>query len=358
MNRLSAVLPAHVEPKCTSLRMITAFLLLANNSAAYLLLRFTRTRQLMIPMYSITALVFSQELFKLVLSTAWLVYDVAMLMADRNNATPDDSPQSFCKLFLREVFVAEAARMLLPAVLFTIQNSLLVVALENLDATVFQIIYQGKTCIVAILMVLMLGRSFSRRKWACMCLMISGVVLVQLRPRTEAEVSENNFLGLVSVAACALTSAFAGVYMELEFKDAKKMTFLSARNLHLSSFSVVLCLIMGSSHFFSSASTEESTATRVPELASGTLPFASVAQFFAGFDLIVWIMVANHAFGGLLVAVLLKYADNMVKTFATTLAIIASGTASFFLFGVVPGATFVFGGFLVIVAVICYNLVD
>ena len=37
-----------------------------------------------------------------------------------------------------------------------------------------------------------------------------------------------------------------------------------------------------------------------------------------------WAVVVNQAFGGLLIAVVMKYADNIVKGFATSIAIIVS----------------------------------
>ena len=43
--------------------------------------------------------------------------------------------------------------------------------------------------------------------------------------------------------------------------------------------------------------------------------------FFVGFGPQVWGVVALKALGGLLVAAVVKYADNILKTFATALAI-------------------------------------
>ena len=44
--------------------------------------------------------------------------------------------------------------------------------------------------------------------------------------------------------------------------------------------------------------------------------------FFYGYDLFVWYLVALNACGGLIVAVVVKYADNILKGFACSMAII------------------------------------
>ena len=70
--------------------------------------------------------------------------------------------------------------MLVPAACFTLQNNVLYVALSNLEPLVFQITYQIKTLLTALLSVRMLGRSLSRWQWASQLLLMAGIVLVQL----------------------------------------------------------------------------------------------------------------------------------------------------------------------------------
>ena len=54
--------------------------------------------------------------------------------------------------------------------------------------------------------------------------------------------------------------------------------------------------------------------------------------FFFGYSGVVWAVVLLQAGGGLLVAMVVKYADNILKGFATSLSIILSCVASYFLF--------------------------
>ena len=58
-----------------------------------------------------------------------------------------------------------------------------------------------------------------------------------------------------------------------------------------------------------------------------------VTLYFPRYDLFVVYLVGMNATGGLLVAVVVKYADNILKGFACSLAIIISSIISIFLFG-------------------------
>jgi UDP-sugar transporter A1/2/3 len=75
-----------------------------------------------------------------------------------------------------------------------------------------------------------------------------------------------------------------------------------------------------------------------------------------GFDLIVWGVVAIQALGGLVVAVVIKYADNILKAFATSVSIILASIATILILSVLPEPLFVVGATLVIAAVVLYSV--
>ena len=61
--------------------------------------------------------------------------------------------------------------------------------------------------------------------------------------------------------------------------------------------------------------------------------------------------------GGILVSMVMKYADNVVKGFATSLSIVISSFVSCFIpaFAFSPSAVFVLGSALVIAATVMYS---
>lgn len=74
-----------------------------------------------------------------------------------------------------------------------------------------------------------------------------------------------------------------------------------------------------------------------------------------GYTTVVWIVIFMQAFGGLLVAVVVKYADNILKGFATSFSIIISCVVSVYLFDFHINGQFLLGAVLVIAAVLLYG---
>ncbi|CAG0899787.1 unnamed protein product, partial [Darwinula stevensoni] len=77
--------------------------------------------------------------------------------------------------------------------------------------------------------------------------------------------------------------------------------------------------------------------------------------FFVGCDAYVWFLIVLQAVGGLIVAMVLKYADNILKGFATAIGIVFSCLASYFLFHVPLTGLFLLGAGIVIVSVFMYS---
>ena len=78
---------------------------------------------------------------------------------------------------------------------------------------------------------------------------------------------------------------------------------------------------------------------------------------FYGFDGFVIYLVLLQAGGGLLVAVVVKHADNILKGFATSLAILISCFASVYLFQFELTFIFALGAAFVIFSIFLYGYV-
>src|SRR5690242_1413207 len=91
------------------------------------------------------------------------------------------------------MFTNESWKLAIPALLYTLQNTLQYVAVSNLDAATFQVTYQLKILTTAMCSVLMLGRSLSSRKWLSLLVLVVGVSIVQL-PGYAAEPATMNSL--------------------------------------------------------------------------------------------------------------------------------------------------------------------
>ena len=84
---------------------------------------------------------------------------------------------------------------------------------------------------------------------------------------------------------------------------------------------------------------------------------AAVAEggFFQGYGPLVWAVIGIQSGGGLLVAVVMKYADNILKGFATSVSIILSSVLGLYLFGSALSLVFLCGALLVSLAVVVYG---
>ena len=65
--------------------------------------------------------------------------------------------------------------------------------------------------------------------------------------------------------------------------------------------------------------------------------------------------VLNSAIGGLIVACVLKYADSILKGYATSVSVIMTGVLSMILFGTQLNIVYFMGIIDVVVAVLLYN---
>jgi UDP-sugar transporter A1/2/3 len=196
--------------------------------------------------------------------------------------------------------------------------------------------YQLKILTTALFSVIMLGKPLSRLQWVSLFILFCGVALVQVQPTDSSQsnvpVKQNPFLGLVAVLVQCCLSGFAGVYFEKILKGTKQSIWL--RNVQLGVIGSIIGFV----------TMEINDGQKVSE-----------KGFFFGYDYVVWTVICLQSFGGLVVAVVVKYADNILKGFATSGAIIISCIAAIYFFNFQLSLQFFVGATLVIVSVYMYS---
>lgn len=90
--------------------------------------------------YFTSTAVFLNEVIKLALSLTIALYDISQTLPPSTPATA-----LFGQLY-NSVFSGDGWKLAIPASLYTLQNSLQYIAVSNLDAVHFQILYQLKVC--------------------------------------------------------------------------------------------------------------------------------------------------------------------------------------------------------------------
>lgn len=193
-----------------------------------------------------------------------------------------------------------------------------------------------KILTTALFSVIMLRKELSRLQWVSLLLLFVGVALVQVDPNSSKKVSHTNVeqnpvVGLVAVIVACLMSGFAGVYFEKLLKNTPQSVFV--RNVQLGFIGVIFGLV----------TVEVKDGAKVHD-----------KGFFFGYDFAVWSVILLMSVGGLVVAVVVKYADNILKGFATSGSIILACVASIFFFEFQLSLQFCVGTVLVILSVFMY----
>ncbi|KAL2912979.1 hypothetical protein HK105_207545 [Polyrhizophydium stewartii] len=346
------------------LKWISLVTLVVQNSALVLVMRYAQT--LPGPRFLTSTAVVMSEVLKLAISLAVHIRDEGRTRRVTLRSLLDD-------FFGRD---SDWAKMTVPAILYFIQNNLQYVAVHLLDAATFQVTYQMKIITTALFSVWLLAKPLSLLKWISLGILTFGIAVVQISGKkspapapaapasaASGEAAANllataatasppaddsdpsgmgRFLGLVAVTIACILSGLAGVWQVLArspvlfekvLKGTKASLFL--RNVQLSFFSVVSGLIFGVYLMDGAAVTENG--------------------FFYGYTIWAWAAILCQAIGGLIVAVVVKYADNILKGFATSIAIILSSVASVFIFDFVITTPFVIGAGLVLYATHLYS---
>lgn len=313
-----------IDRKANALKYVSLVTLTLQNAILGLSMRYSRTRKG--DMYLASTAVLMAEIVKLVTCLGIVYVDSGGII----------------KLFeaLRDYIIKQPIDTLkvgVPSLLYVIQNNLLYLSASHLDAATYQVTYQLKIFTTAIFSVLILKKQLIVTQWLSLVSLIGGIVLVQLaQGHTQTKVlngmEQNPVIGfLAALGACCL-SGFAGVYFEKILKGSNISVWM--RNIQLSLLSIPIGLI-----------------TCFAKDGSNILN----QGFFFGYDSFVIYLVILQATGGLLVALVVKYADNILKGFATSLAIIISCVASMYLFDFHLTVTFSIGAILVIFAIFLYG---
>ena len=249
-----------------------------------------------------------------------------------------------------EVFSPDCWKLSIPAILYVVQNSLQFVAISNLPVASFQVTYQMKILTTAAFSVALLRRKLSTTKWLSLFFLAIGVGIVQIQtssshpvPKPTAVGSAHEYhvhvmsplKGFGAVTAACFTSGLAGVYFEMVLKGSK--ADLWVRNVQLSLFSLLPALL-------------PILYTPVPPNSRGFL-----MDLFRNFGGWAWATVAIQVFGGLVTAVVIKYSDNILKGFATSLSIVLSFLASVALFDFHITPSFIIGASTVLGSTWMYN---
>uniref|UniRef100_A0A2K6TQ01 Major facilitator superfamily domain containing 14A n=3 Tax=Saimiri boliviensis TaxID=27679 RepID=A0A2K6TQ01_SAIBB len=311
----------------TNLKYLSLGILVFQTTSLVLTMRYSRTLKEEGPRYLSSTAVVVAELLKIMACILLVYKDSKCSLRALNRVLHDE--------ILNKPM--ETLKLAIPSGIYTLQNNLLYVALSNLDAATYQVTYQLKILTTALFSVSMLSKKLGVYQWLSLVILMTGVAFVQWPSDSQLDSKElsagSQFVGLMAVLTACFSSGFAGVYFEKILKETKQSVWI--RNIQLGFFGGIFGL-MG------------------VYIYDGEL--VSKNGFFQGYNQLTWIVVVLQALGGLVIAAVIKYADNILKGFATSLSIILSTLISYFwLQDFVPTSVFFLGAILVITATFLYG---
>lgn len=265
-----------------TLKWVALIALVVQNSGSAISMRFSLLNKAPEDKYIASTAVLMSEVLKLALSS------MLCFFLDAKGSFKD------FKSILNTEGRTDVGKLCVPSVLYTLQNSLQYISMANLSAPVFQVLYQTKIIITAIFSVILLSRKIYSTQWISIIALAAGVALVQLSQNNDSNSKQNSIVGLVSVLCGCMTSGFAGVYFEMVLKASSASIWV--RNIQLSIIGIFISSI--ACYFRDGAELQ----TR---------------GFFAGYGIDICGVIFLQAAGGMIVATVVKYADNVLKGFAT-----------------------------------------
>lgn len=334
----------HIRINPEQLKYLSLITLTIQNAALNLTMRAAKTQS---EQFSTPVAVTVAEILKLITCTLLVLYEEASIGKAIHSI----------KLNIVENYV-DTLKVAVPSFVYYVQNNLLYVGSTHLDAATGQVTYQLKILTTAIFSVLMLNKKLSKIQWLALVTLFIGVALIETivvtdhKPHdqlnatshnvspsshnhetTAGKRSERPLVGFLAILSACCLSGFAGVYFEKILKDTSHVS-LWIRNIQLSVVAIPIGLI---------------------QVLFVEYNYSSNNGLLHGFTPLTWLCIILQVQGGLLVAVVVKFANNILKGFATSMAIVISTVASIFLFDFNLTPVFMVGASLVIGSVMMYN---
>ncbi|CAF1859719.1 hypothetical protein Bca4012_032690 [Brassica carinata] len=209
----------------------------------------------------------------------------------------------------------------IPSIIYLIHNNVQFATLTYVDTSTYQIMGNLKIVTTAILFRLFLKRKLSNLQWMAIGLLAVGTTTSQVKGCGEASCDslftapiQGYLLGILSAAL----SALAGIYTEFLMK--RNNDSLYWQNLQLYTFGSLFNVARLIADDF--------------RLGFEKGPWWQ--RIFDGYSITTWLVVLNLGSTGLLVSWLMKYADNIVKVYSTSMAMLLTMVASIYLFSFKP----------------------
>ncbi|QDZ25699.1 nucleotide-sugar transporter [Chloropicon primus] len=254
----------------------------------------------------------------------------------------------FCKLLVSSAFLykeyKEKGRNLqitkawssvrlfpIPSIIYLFHNNVQFYTMAYVDAATYQILGNLKIITTGFLFWIALKRYLSRNQWLALSLLTLGAAVSQISGCGNNMLSAP-VLGYLFACLSAVLSALAGVYTEFLLK--KNNDTLYWQNVQLYGFGTLF----------------NAARLTYDDIQSPDSSFW-LFDLTDGYNYITWLIVINFSFSGLFISWIQKYANTIVKVYATSSAMMVTAFLSIFFFDLEPTLQLFLG-----IAIVCTSI--
>mmetsp|Transcript_122906 Transcript_122906/g.212607 ORF Transcript_122906/g.212607 Transcript_122906/m.212607 type:complete len:352 (-) Transcript_122906:58-1113(-) len=221
-----------------------------------------------------------------------------------------------------------------PATVYLVSNMITVYNARLLEPSVFQLLASTKIIATAAASVFFLGRALGHLQWFALVLVSVGVAMGQQRETTDLSSLDTPRICVFLMLFNSCLSAVAGILAEkaLKSKESSCMSIF-ATNLHMATHTIIVngVVLIGQALYSGQGFLPNGLPSRVSAVA-----------------------LASEALNGILVSMLMRDADSIVKNYAFTVStFIVAGLSTIF-FGYNPRLQLLVGAGLTLVSVVLY----
>jgi len=202
----------------------------------------------------------------------------------------------------------------IPALLYALHNNIIFIALELISPVTYQLFNNIKIVTTGLVFRVFLKRPLRINQWMAIVLLPLSLCVTQLG--TASGTDENVVQGFVWMIALSSCSAFAGVYNEFLLKNGAQAS-LMWKNMQLYFFGALGCTVP---YIYS----------RMERRAAGDAD--AFRYFLHGFGPMAWSVVILNGLLGQIISAIFFYADNIVKVYACSGAVLLTPLVSHYFF--------------------------
>lgn len=202
------------------------------------------------------------------------------------------------------------------ALLYALQNNLIFLTLSYLDPGTYHVLGNLRIPIVAVMLALVLRKSYSKQQISGMVMLTIGAILYSIgkykggetatkAAREDPRSQKIQFFGYFLALIITLSASIAGVFNEYCLKERLKHQSVDLQNLQLYLFGFILNLV--------------ALFVKQPEWLS----------IFRGYNVLTICIILNSTCFGISVGYIMKYCDNNVRSFAAMASMLLAALYSY-----------------------------